>query len=90
MNVCGILNWEADTFNKSRGLVGWFGLRVLFVCLFRWLVLVFRDRVSLCSLGYPGTHSVDQAGLRSHRDPPTSGLASAGITFDLASTTSQL
>jgi hypothetical protein len=26
--------------------------------------LVFRDRVSLCSPGYPGTHSVDQAGLQ--------------------------
>ena len=25
--------------------------------------LVFRDRVSLCSPGCPGTHSVDQAGL---------------------------
>jgi hypothetical protein len=24
---------------------------------------VFRDRVSLCSPGCPGTHSVDQAGL---------------------------
>jgi hypothetical protein len=30
-----------------------------FVCLF----LFFRDRVSLCSPGGPGTHSVDQAGL---------------------------
>ena len=30
---------------------------------FVWLVLVFRDRVSLCSLGCPGTRSVDQAGL---------------------------
>jgi hypothetical protein len=33
----------------------------LFVCLVGWLV--FRDRVSLCSSGCPGTHSVDQAGL---------------------------
>ena len=32
----------------------------LFVCLF----FAFRDRVSLCSLGCPGTHSVDQAGLK--------------------------
>jgi hypothetical protein len=30
---------------------------------FVWLFLVFRDRVSLCSPGWPGTHSVDQAGL---------------------------
>jgi hypothetical protein len=26
------------------------------------LLFVFPDRVSLCSTGYPGTHSVDQAG----------------------------
>jgi hypothetical protein len=25
--------------------------------------LVFRDRLSLCCPGCPGTHSVDQAGL---------------------------
>jgi hypothetical protein len=39
---------------------------LFFVCLF-----VFQDRVSLCSLGCPGTHSVDQAGLEL-RDPPAS------------------
>ena len=38
------------------------------------LLLVFRDRVSLCSPGCPGTHFVDQAGLEL-RNPP----ASAGI-----------
>ena len=27
------------------------------------VVVVFRDRVSLCSPGCPGTHSIDQAGL---------------------------
>jgi hypothetical protein len=27
----------------------------------------FQDRVSLCSLGCPGTHSVDQAGLELKR-----------------------
>jgi hypothetical protein len=32
---------------------------------------VFRDRVSLCSPGCPGTHSVDQAGLEL-RNPPAS------------------
>jgi hypothetical protein len=34
----------------------------LFIVLFCF-VLFFRDRVSLCSPGCPGTHSVDQAGL---------------------------
>ena len=27
-------------------------------------LFVFQDKVSLCSAGYPGTHSVDQAGLQ--------------------------
>ena len=40
----------------------------LFVCLFVCLVW---DRVSLCSLGCPGTHCVDQVGLEI-RDPPAS------------------
>jgi hypothetical protein len=39
---------------------------VFFVCLF-----VFQDRVSLYSPGCPGTHSVDQAGLKL-RNPPAS------------------
>ena len=42
---------------------------------FFWFGLVwfgfFQDRVSLCSLGCPGTHSVDQAGLEL-RDLPAS------------------
>ena len=35
---------------------------LFFVC-FVLFCFVFRDRVSLCSPGCPGTHSVDQAGL---------------------------
>ena len=34
-----------------------------FFCFFFSFVLFFQDRVSLCSPGCPGTHSVDQAGL---------------------------
>ena len=41
----------------------------LFVCLF--FFLFFRDRVSLCSPGCPGTHYADQAGLEL-RNPPAS------------------
>jgi hypothetical protein len=40
--------------------------------------MVFRDRVSLCSPGCPGTHSVDQAGLEL-RNP----LASASQVLGL-------
>jgi hypothetical protein len=39
---------------------------VLFCLVF---VFVFQDRVSLCSPGCPGTHSIDQAGLEL-RNPP--------------------
>ena len=34
--------------------------KYLFVCLF---VCLFWDRITLCSLGCPGTHSIDQNGL---------------------------
>jgi hypothetical protein len=36
---------------------------------FFFFFLVFRDRVSLCSPGCPGTHSVDQAGLKLRNSP---------------------
>jgi hypothetical protein len=43
-----------------------------FLLLFGYLaVVVFRDRVSLCSPGCPASHSVDQAGLEL-RNPPAS------------------
>ena len=32
-------------------------------CIHTFCLFVFRDRVSLCSPSYPGTHSVGQAGL---------------------------
>jgi hypothetical protein len=38
----------------------------------------FRDRVSLCSPGCPGTHSVDQAGLEL-RNPPASASRVLGL-----------
>jgi hypothetical protein len=58
----------------------------LFICLFVWfglvgwlvLVLVFRDRVSLYSPGCPGTHSVDQAGLKL-RNLPASASQVLGL-----------
>jgi hypothetical protein len=40
--------------------------------------LVFRDRVSLYSLGCPGTHFVDQAGLEL-RNPPVSASQVLGL-----------
>jgi hypothetical protein len=54
-----------------------------FVCLFVSLFylfsyFVFRDRVSLYSLGCPGTHFVDQAGLKL-RNPPVSASQVLGL-----------
>jgi hypothetical protein len=46
--------------------------------LFFFFFLVFRDRVSLCSSGCPGTHSVDQAGLEL-RNPPASASRVLGL-----------
>jgi hypothetical protein len=48
-----------------------------FIFLF-YFILVFRDRVSLCSPGCPGTHSVDQAGLQL-RNLPASASQVLGL-----------
>ena len=45
---------------------------------FFFFFLIFRDRVSLCSPGCPGTHSVDQAGLEL-RNPPASASQVLGL-----------
>jgi hypothetical protein len=45
---------------------------------FFFFFLVFRDRVSLCSLGCAGTHSVDQAGLEL-RNLPASASQVLGL-----------
>jgi hypothetical protein len=49
-----------------------------FPVFFFFVVVVFQDRVSLCSLGCPGTHSVDQAGLEL-RNPPASASQVLGL-----------
>jgi hypothetical protein len=55
------------------------GWAVVFLLLLLLLFcFVFRDRVSLCSLGCPGTHSVDQAGLEL-RNPPASAAQVLGL-----------
>jgi hypothetical protein len=49
-------------------------------------LFVFRDRVSLCSPGCPGAHSVDQASLEL-RNPPAS--ASKVLGLKVCATTAQ-
>jgi hypothetical protein len=41
--------------------------------------MFFGDRVSLCSPGCPGTHSVDQAGLELRNPPASLCFPSVGI-----------
>jgi hypothetical protein len=52
---------------KTNSFVVFVVVVVLFVCL-------FRDRVSLCSPGCPGTHFVDQAGLKLRNLPASASL----------------
>jgi hypothetical protein len=52
--------------------------RVRGVALVLLLFVVFRDRVSLCSPGCPGTLSVDQAGLKL-RNLPASASQVLGL-----------
>jgi hypothetical protein len=67
------------------GVVGFFKSKMDFF--FRFSPPPPQDRVSLCSPGCPGTHSVDQAGLEL-RNPPTS--ASQVLGLKACATTAQL
>jgi hypothetical protein len=51
---------------------------VLFCLFFCFVFLVFRDRVSLCMPGCPGTYSVNQAGLEL-RNPPACACQLIGL-----------
>jgi hypothetical protein len=51
---------------------------VVVVVVLLCFVFVFQDRVSLCSPGCPGTHSVDQTGLKL-RNPPASASQVLGL-----------
>jgi hypothetical protein len=59
-------------------LLSWVTLLFCFCFLFVCLFFVFRDSISLCSPGCPGTHSVDQAGLEL-RSPPASASRVLGL-----------
>jgi hypothetical protein len=66
---------------------------VLFCFVLVWFGLVwfgFQDRVSLCSPGCPGTHSVDQAGLKLRNLPAYAsqlmGLKACATTVQWVST----
>jgi hypothetical protein len=56
----------------------------LFIYLF---ILFFRDRISLCSPGCPGAHSVEQTGLELRNRPAS---ASRVLGLKACATTAQL
>jgi hypothetical protein len=58
----------------------------IYLSFFFFFFLVFWDRVSLCSSGCPGAHSVDQAGLEL-RNPPASASASRVLGLKACATT---
>ena len=53
------------SYYSPFNLAGLFLFLFVFFCLF----FVFQDRVSLCSSGCSGTHSVDQVGLELRNSP---------------------
>jgi hypothetical protein len=73
MLIAVSLVWFLSTSPSVSFMKGAFRLVLFCVC-----VCVFRDRVSLCSLACPGTHSADQAGLEL-RNPPASASRVLGL-----------
>jgi hypothetical protein len=57
------LLWSFTDFDRKKSCF------LLLLFLFSSPFLVFQDRVSLCSPGCPGTHSVDQAALELRNSP---------------------
>jgi hypothetical protein len=67
--------------------MSWVAFFLLFILFYFNFFLVFRHRVSLCSPGCPGTHSVDQAGLELRNSPAS---ASQVLGLKVCTTTAQL
>jgi hypothetical protein len=57
----------------------------VFLFLFFVLILFYRDRVSLYISGCPGTHFVNQAGLKL-RNPPSSASQVLGLKASATTT----
>jgi hypothetical protein len=69
--------WTLTTLERSSSEINFYiyDQPIFFVFVF---FFVFRDRVSLCSPGCPGTHFVDQAGLEL-RNLPASASQVLGL-----------
>jgi hypothetical protein len=88
-NLLTSASWGGRLENLSVSVILWFspglgggrggGTQAGIIFLFYYILLYFWDRVSLCSLGYPGTHSVDQAALELTEIPPASASWALGL-----------
>ena len=65
-------------YHQSASKVTWIRKETVTAISNILLLLLFRDRVSLYSSGCPGTHSVDQTGLKL-RNPPASASQVLGL-----------
>jgi hypothetical protein len=80
---------KSPTLSVAANILNWPSPQLdLFVCLFGFFVLFsfFRNRVSLCSPGCPGTHFVDQTGLELRNLPAS---ASQVLGLKACATTAQ-
>jgi hypothetical protein len=71
LHLCGAALTEAYVHPHSPSFVFWF----------LFFFLVFRDRVSQCIPGCPGTHSVDQAGLELRNLPASASRLAWFLVF---------
>jgi hypothetical protein len=80
LNLCLLYGHQVPQIFLSLPSQNWDYRHALTFCLFGlvWFGFVFWDRVSLCSPGCPGTHSVDQAGLEL-RNLPASASRVLGL-----------
>jgi hypothetical protein len=60
----------------------------LFIFIYFFFYLVFQDKISLCSIGFPGVHSANQAGLKTQR--VTHASASQVLELKVCATTACL
>jgi hypothetical protein len=84
--VCVCIHAPTHTCRPELSLKCCSSNAIQLVVLFVLFCFAFQDRVSLCTPGCPGTHSVDQAGLEL-RNPPASASQVLGLKACAATTT---
>ena len=85
--VCGLEAQPLLWLFACHGQFAWFWFSFFLFLFFFFFFSFFWDRVSLCSPGCPGNHSVDQAGLKLRNSPASAsqvlGLKACATTPSL-------